>query len=171
MYKAINLTATWPNLKSQVENWCKTCKRCQLAKKKTKKYGKLPAKVAEVIPWHNVQIDCIGPYTVHQRVNGKVVKLKMRALTIIDPVTYWFEICPIPADDMSSEKISTLFYDACLSRYPRPVRIAYDNGSEFKQDFKALCKEYKKNQYPTTVKDPQANGIFTLTTNVMHIKI
>ena len=112
MHKTINLTATWPNLKSEVENWCKTCKRCQLSKKKTVRYSELPAKVAEAIPWHDAQIDCIGPCTVHQLANGKVVKFKMWALTIIDAVTYWFEICPIPADDMFSEKISTLFYDA-----------------------------------------------------------
>ena len=42
---------------------------------------------------------------------------------------------------------------------------------EFKQDFKALSKEYKINQCPTTVKNLQANWIFTLTSNVMHIKM
>ena len=52
-----------------------------------------------------------------------------------------------------------LFYDAWLCRYPRSVRITYDNGSEFKKHFKALCKEYDLNQYPTTVKNPQANSI------------
>ena len=159
MHKTMNITMTWPNQKSDIEYWVKTCKRCQLAKKKTKKYGKLPAKKTEVIPWHNIQIDCIGPYTVQQKVQGKLIKLKMRALTIIDPVTNWFEICSIPEDDMSSDKISTLFYDAWLCRYPRPVRITYDNGSEFKKHFKSLCREYDLNQKPTTVKNPQANRI------------
>ena len=60
---------------------------------------------------------------------------------------------------MSSEQISTLFYDSWLYRYSRPVQITYDNGSEFKKDFRALCKEYELNEHPTTVKNPQANGI------------
>lgn len=58
-----------------------------------------------------------------------------------------------------SEKTLTLFHDAWLSQHHRPARIAHDNGSEFKQDFKALCKECKINQCPTTVKNPQASGI------------
>ena len=83
----------------------------------------------------------------------------MRALIIIDLVTYQFEICSLPGKNPSSDLVSALFYNAWLCRYPRPVRITHDNGSEFKKYFKALYKEYDLNQYPTTVKNPQANGI------------
>ena len=159
MMKTINLTMTWPKMEANIKKFCKTCEKCQLAKKKVRKYGKLPAKTAERIPWHNVQVDCIGPYTVRQKYGKKIVKRKLRALTMIDPVTSWFEISVIPEDDMSSDKISTLFYDAWLCRYPRPVRITYDNGSEFKKDFQSLCNEYDLNKHPTTVKNPQSNGI------------
>jgi len=87
IHKTINLTMTWPKIKSDVERWSKIGKTCQLAKKKVKKYGKLPAKNAEVSPWNNVQIDCIGPFTVKQKRNGKLIKLKMHTLTIINLVT------------------------------------------------------------------------------------
>jgi len=159
MYLTMNATMTWPGMKKAVEQYCRTCHKCQINKKKTKKYGKLPAKLAETIPWHQVQVDCVGPYTIKQKIGNKIVKRKLRALTIIDPVTSWIEICVIPEDDMSSDKISTLFHDAWLSRYPRPVRVTYDNGSEFKKYFQALCNEYGLNKRPTTVKNPQANGI------------
>ena len=78
---------------------------------------------------------------------------------MIDPVTSWIEIAPIPEDDMSSDKISTLFYDYWLCRYPRPAIVTYDNGSEFKKEFKRLCVEYDLDERPTTIKNPQANGI------------
>ena len=159
MKSTIKSTMTWPGLNKDVKRYCRTCHTCQVAKKKIKKYGKLPAKMAETIPWHQVQVDCVGPYTINQKIGRKIVKRKLRALTMIDPVTSWIEICVIPEKDMSSDKISTLFHDAWLSRYPRPVRVTYDNGSEFKKYFQALCNEYGLNKRPTTVKNPQANGI------------
>ena len=44
-------------------------------------------------------------------------------------------------------------------RYPRPVEVVYDNGSEFKLYFHHLLDEYGVEKKPTTVKNPQANGI------------
>ena len=43
----IRQTCTWPNLRSHVQTFCKTCRTCQLFKKKRKRYGHLPAKEAE----------------------------------------------------------------------------------------------------------------------------
>ena len=74
-------------MQSQIEMYCKTCHQCQVAKKKIKKYRKVPPKLAEIKPWHNVQIDCIGPYTVKHKYSRKIIKHKLRALTMIDPVT------------------------------------------------------------------------------------
>jgi len=46
-----------------------------------------------------------------------------------------------------------------LSCYSRAKHIFYDNGSEFKHNFKALCESYGLKHKPTTVKNPQANTI------------
>ena len=53
---------TWKNLRGDVQKACKTCKVCQLTKRKSIKYGKLPAKVAESKPWEILCVDLIGPY-------------------------------------------------------------------------------------------------------------
>jgi hypothetical protein len=37
--------------------------------------------------------------------------------------------------------------------------MIYDNGSEFKLHFRALCKTYGITRKPTSIKDPQANAI------------
>jgi hypothetical protein len=37
--------------------------------------------------------------------------------------------------------------------------LIYNNGSEFKLHFEYLCESYGIKQKPTTVKNPQANGI------------
>ena len=115
-------------------------------------------------PWSVVHIDTIGPYSVSakQEVPGKVVKdveLQLRAMTIIDPTTGWFEIVEVPTEDVSSARISQLFNKTWLARYPRPNEIIYDHGSEFQSHFKNLILEYGIKPKPISVKNPQANAM------------
>jgi hypothetical protein len=46
-----------------------------------------------------------------------------------------------------------------LRRYPRCCHLIYNNGSEFKLHFEYLCESYGIKHKPTTVRNPQANGI------------
>ncbi len=55
--------------------------------------------------------------------------------------------------------ISTLVKKNWFSRYSRCQHVIYDNGSEFKLHFKALCDTYDIKHKPTSVKNPQANAI------------
>ena len=48
---------------------------------------------------------------------------------IINPVTWWFERAQY--DDKRTISISNLVEATWLSRYPRPIKITYDQGSEF----------------------------------------
>ena len=83
---------TWPNLREQVRSFCKTCRKCQLFKKTRLQYGHLPAKKdIEIKPWQRVDVDLIGPYTV----NTPTKKYELRAMTMIDPATRWFEIVQV----------------------------------------------------------------------------
>ena len=66
---------------------------------------------------------------------------------MLNPATGWFEIVEVPSDlveevvkkivttetiiDKSSARISRLFEQTWLSRYPRPRKVVFDNGSEF----------------------------------------
>ena len=95
------------------------------------------------------------------------------AMTMIDPVTSWFEIVQIPVIevrnpktkekelkiDITSARISQLFNNTWLCRYPRPGECIYDNGSEFKLYFKQLCNQYDLKQKPTSKKNSQANSV------------
>ena len=51
------------------------------------KYGKLPAKEAEAIPWDRLSVDLIGQYKM--RIKGHDDPLILKALTMIDPSTGW----------------------------------------------------------------------------------
>ena len=57
-------------------------------KKQNLKYGKLPAKEAEAIPWERLLVDLIIPYKI--RIGGHDNLLILKALTMIDPTTRWF---------------------------------------------------------------------------------
>ena len=50
-------------------------------------------------------------------------------VTIIDPVTGWFEINR--HGDKRAISIANLVETKWLTRYPRPMEITYDQGSEF----------------------------------------
>ncbi len=115
---------------------------------------------------------------------------------MIDPVTIWFKIVELPtvrvtvpsegkgkkttcldytedADifDKTSAQISNLVYICWFSRYPCCRYIIYNNGSEFKLHFRALCKTYGVKSKPTSIKNPQANAILerihTVFTNML----
>ena len=109
-------------------------------------------------------------------------------LTMIDPASSWFEIVElsittdavIPMDtkgqqgikthnntklpyfDKSSAMISHLVNKTWFSCYPHCQYIIYDNGSKFKLHFEALCESYGIKHMPTSVKNPQANAILTI---------
>ena len=61
------------------------CDTCQNIKRSNKKYGKLPAKLAEEVPWNKLCVDIIVPYIVHRKGNNKNLHLKF--ITMIYPVT------------------------------------------------------------------------------------
>jgi hypothetical protein len=105
-------------------------------------------------------------------------------LTMINPVTSWFEIVKLPTItnstvptkgkgkkatfdgytkvsettfDKTSAQISNLVYKTWFSRYPHCQY--YNNGSEFKLNLRALCDTHVIKPKPTSVKNPQANAI------------
>ena len=55
--------------------------------------------------------------------------------------------------------ISHLVNKTWFSHYPCCQYIIYDNGSEFKLHFEALCESYGIKRKPTSVKNPQVNAI------------
>jgi hypothetical protein len=143
----------WKGLRESVEKHCSTCHVCQLTKKQRKKYGLLPPKEAEATPWKRVNVDVVGPYTV--RTPTKTYQLL--AMTMIDPVTSWFEVAPLA--ESTSFETQKAFDSYWLSRYPRPKEIGVDNGSHFKKYFTELIMNYGLERKSSTEYNPQSNGV------------
>ena len=67
----------------------KSCKSCQVNKRRTLKYGHLPSKIVISTPWEALCVDLVSPYTL-KGLDGAVIDFM--ALTMIDPASSWFEI-------------------------------------------------------------------------------
>jgi hypothetical protein len=149
-------------MRSTVRSYFKNCRSCQVNKRRSQKYGKLPTKLTTITPWEAVCVDLIGPYTLRGK-DG--TEIDFMCLTLIDLASSWFEIVELPVVelaptsqskiktkphdktkeahfDKSSSMISTVVNRTWFSRYPRCHHIIYDNGSEFKLHFEALCDSY-----------------------------
>ena len=178
LYKTLSKVCYWKGMANQCNKFCRKCSDCQKHKPRKRKYGHVPPKnVGELVPWDTVHTDLIGPYAIRAnqfQPDGTTieVELSLTCMTMIDPVTGWFEIVEVPSFiandlknkttteeiDKSSARISRLFDQTWLLRYPRPKRVIFDNGSEFKKDFVPLLKDWSVKPKCTTIKNPQANS-------------
>ena len=57
----------WSSIRKTVHEEVTKCDVCQRKKWSIKKYGKLPAKLAEEILWNKLWVDLIGPYKICER--------------------------------------------------------------------------------------------------------
>ena len=56
-------------------------------------------------------------------------------MKFIEPAMGCFEIEEVPIIDQSSDRISQIFNKLLLSRYPRPHKVIFNNGYEFRRNF------------------------------------
>jgi hypothetical protein len=172
----MNTAMYWKGMRTTIQSLTKFCKSCQVNKRWSQKYGHLPPKTVYTIPWKCLCVDLIGPYTLKGKDN---LQIDLMALTMINPTSSWFEIAELRvveglhqqtvngkelliADvifDKTSEHISKLVNKTWLCRYPQCHHLVYDNGSEFELHFEYLYESNGIKRKPTTVKNPQENGI------------
>jgi transposase InsO family protein len=143
-------------MRNQITNYVQSCPTCQKNKRKVKKYGHLPPKTAEAVPWDKLCIDLIGPYKINRKGTNDLV---CRCVTMIDPATGWFETHQY--DDKRSITVANIAEQEWFSRYPWPTQVTYDRGSEFigKDSQKMIKEDYGVKAKPITVRNPQANAI------------
>jgi hypothetical protein len=79
----------WKGMRNTIRSKTKSCKICQVNKKCTQKYGRLPPKIIISTPWEALCVDLVGPYTL----TGKDgLSIDFMALTMIDLASSWFKV-------------------------------------------------------------------------------
>lgn len=144
-----------PRLQATLDNIVSKCDPCQRLKNVGRGHGETATREATLLPWHDVAVDCIGPWTIKI---GDEEQVKFSALTIIDMVTNLVEI--VRLDDGSAANAALHFENTWLARYPRPMNCIFDQGTEFKGwHFQQMLHRNGIHGRPITVKNPQANSV------------
>ena len=159
---SIQVTFGWKGLRQQVDEYVRTCEQCQKMKITGKnKYGKLPLVPAlrDKDPWEKVQVDCCGPWSIKTKLSdGKVLEYKIHLMSMIDLCTGFPEFSALA--NSTSKHAAETFDRVWLCRYPRPRQCGHDNGTEFMgSEFQEMCLSYDIESRPTTIKNPQAQGV------------
>jgi hypothetical protein len=157
----------FPGMRNLVKAVCSKCASCQLNKKHQLKYGKIPPKDPDIIPWDVLCIDLIGPYVITVDMNGNKKEIILHCLTMIDPATGWFEIVEIP--NKRADYVSNILQQTWLVRYPWPTKVICDRGSEFMAETKDMLEnEYGIKQQVITTRNPQANSMVERAHQTLH---
>jgi transposase InsO family protein len=154
----------WKGMRNTVVNVCKRCHMCQVNKPKLRPVGHLPPKKAEEGPWETLCIDLIGPYTIQ---GADKEELTLHCLTMIDPVTGWFELAEIPVK--RADVVIDVLEQKWLNRYPRPTSVVMDRGREFMAEVKRTLKhDYGVQRKLITTRNPQANAMVEREHQTLH---
>ena len=57
----------WPDIRDVVRKKVTNCDTCQRTNLSNNVFGKLPAKLAEEIPWNKLCVDLIVPYVIRRK--------------------------------------------------------------------------------------------------------
>ena len=121
-YATISQHCFWPNLRNNICAHVKVCNTFHLKKKQNPKYGKLPAKEAEAIPWDIILVYIICQYKIRSEVHDD--PLILNTLTMIYLATGWFEM--VQYNNRQDYKIENMVEQTWLCRFTCITVIRYD---------------------------------------------
>lgn len=141
----------WENMKTDVQNYIRHCKDCQLNKLIRVK-TKLPMTITDTPkgPFEKIQIDIVGPFPLTERKNKYI-------LTIQDNFSKFADA--IPLSQIDSITIAYSLAEQFISRYGCPRVIHTDRGSNFTSKvMQTFCKIFKIEKITSTAFHPQSLG-------------
>ena len=150
MTKSISRKFFIPNMTNRIRKYTRNCPVCIKGKIRKKTSDKPVLQTSSKHPWMQVSSDLIGPFP-------KSYKGNQYCLVVIDNLTRWTEIRPIP--DKTAQSVANGFMDIFNHR-GLPLSILADNGKEFANfGLKKMFQKLGCNLQYTTPYRPQSNGI------------
>jgi transposase InsO family protein len=141
----------WPNMSSEIEKHCKSCKIC-LETNAPYKYNLAPLEQLSVPRFFadRVHADLLGPMPLDQ--GNKYI------LSIIDAFSGYVTVVPIP--DKTAETVSNAFFEKFCCVHGMINTLVTDQGSEFKNGIMAkLCLDLNISQRYSSPAHPRSNGM------------
>ena len=141
----------WPGIYKDVDNFCATCKECQLGARK-RSSEKAPLISVPVVgkPFFKVATDIVGPLPRTDRGHKYL-------LTLVDYATRYPDA--IPLKDITASAVADGLVEM-FARYGVPAELISDQGSNFmSQLVNELLLKLGVKKLETSCYHPQANGL------------
>ena len=130
----------WYKMRSEVETFVKSCRKCSINKKL---HRKAQAKLG-------VHLDILGPFPKSHSGNVYI-------LMFVDQFTKWLECYPLP--DQNAETIAKAMVEGFIARFGCPLQIHTDQGRNFSGNlFTQVCQLLQIVKTRTTPYHPASNA-------------
>lgn len=142
--------AYWYGMREDVAQYVRSCARCNVSKKTSRKPKQSLHSFHAGYPMERVHIDILGPLQTSRSGNKYL-------LVMVDQFTKWIEIEALP--DQSAESVARAAVDRFFTSLGYPLFIHTDQGRNFdSQFFKTLCDMLDITKSRTTPYRPCSNG-------------
>ena len=139
----------WSDMVKDIENWCKTCERCLIAKGPK---SKLKAKMGSILAARPLDILAIDFTLMEKAKDGKE-----NVLVMTDVFTKFTQV--YPTRDQKSTTVAKVLVNEWFTKFGVPRRIHSDQGRNFEGKLiQDLCNIYGVGKSRTTPYHPEGNG-------------
>ena len=151
VYSKIKTKYFWPEMKSFIELWIKTCEACQRKKSPPKSYCAPLQKYVVGVPFERIACDVMGPLNETTAGNSYI-------LVVTDYFSRWVEAYPLP--DQQATTVANVLAKEWITKFGCPSEIHTDNGTNFKSKLiESLCQMFEIDQTSTCPRRPQSDGV------------
>lgn len=141
----------WVNYRQDVEDWVRTCVKCQRRKGTPQKRRAAMQASAVGFPMERVAMDIMGPLPISERGNRYL-------LVVMDYFTKWAEAYPLP--NQEAVTVAQAFVTQFVCRYGMPMQIHTDRGKNFDSRLlQAICQLMEISKTLTSSYRPQSDGL------------
>ena len=139
----------WKNMKKDVEEYVKSCDKCQRRGKPVGKHELHSIRTNE--PFERIGIDIVGPLPESKNGNRYIV-------VAVDYFTKWSEARALK--EATAKEVSRFIYEDIICRHGCPKRILSDRGTHFNnQLIKDLTNKFDIRHGFSTPYHPKTNGL------------
>ena len=150
-YRKVRQRYYWESLKEDVQNFIRTCVKCQ-TKKLVRVKNKLPMQITTTSysSLSYISLDIVGPFPASKKGNTNILTIQCNLSKYS---------LAIPLKNATAESVAEALITRYICIFGCPLAILTDQGTNFTSKlFKAIAKKFRVKKITTSAYTPQANG-------------